>query len=151
MLRGAKTEDLRIVVSWLASARDCELWAGRRVSFPVDLAALPARIDFTEQNAYTWVIGSQITAFGQLVPKSAGRLHLARVIVNPATRRWGHGEAFLRALLVQAAAACCSRVSLIVDEQNLPAISLYQRLGFLDASCPSDQPPPLRSRYMERA
>ena len=41
------------------------------------------------------------------------------------------------------------RVSLNVDEANLPAISLYASLGFQDVQRPPDEPESPRSRYME--
>jgi ribosomal protein S18 acetylase RimI-like enzyme len=90
-----------------------------------------------------------MAAFGQLVPKAGGRQHLATIIVDPVVRRRGHGEAFVRALLAHAAAQC-SVISLNVDEQNVAAITLYQRLGFADAPRPSDEPQSLGSRYMIR-
>jgi ribosomal protein S18 acetylase RimI-like enzyme len=147
-LRVAETEDLKIVASWVTSARDCELWTGWRVSFPIDLTTLPASLQFSEDNAYVWIINAQIAAFGQVVKKADGRAHLGSIIVDPLLRRRGHGEQFVRALLVQAHARS-PLISLNVDAQNSAAISLYQRLGFADALRPPDEPLSPGSRYME--
>ena len=149
MLRTATLDDLTTVASWITSPRDSELWAGWRVRFPIDLATLPVCILFSEQHAYAWVVDGQMVAFGQLVLKPGGRKHLATIIVNPALRRRGHGEAIVGALLAQAGAQC-PIISLNVDEQNLAAISLYQRLGFVDAPRPPDEPLSRGSRYMIR-
>jgi ribosomal protein S18 acetylase RimI-like enzyme len=117
--------------SWVQSTRDCELWAGWRVRFPIDIATLPASLSFTEHGGYVWSVDDRVVGFGQIVLKPAGRKHLGRIIVDPTVRRRGYGEAFVRALLAKAAP--CSVISLNVDKQNMPAISLYQRLGFVDA------------------
>jgi hypothetical protein len=53
MLRSATLSDLGDVVSWIATGRDCELWAGWRVSFPIDRPPLPGAIDFNEANAFS--------------------------------------------------------------------------------------------------
>ena len=53
-LRPATLSDLDIVASWIGSARECELWAGWRVRFPIDRTALPETIGFSEANTFRW-------------------------------------------------------------------------------------------------
>ena len=48
MLQPAMFSDLNVVASWIASARDCEIWAGGRVRFPVNSASVPEEIGFSE-------------------------------------------------------------------------------------------------------
>ena len=152
MLRSATTSDLKIVASWIPTARDCELWAGWRVPFPIDLDTLPEAISFMDTNSFSLIIeDGRFVAFGQLVEKNSSRGHLARLIVAPALRRRGYGEALVQALVQRARAASFTPVSLNVDIANLPAIALYSKLGFRDAARPADESESPDSRYMENA
>ena len=149
MLRPATLSDLDDVASWITGKRDCELWAGWRVSFPIDRTGLPSAIDFAGTNAFALVDGDQLVAFGQLISKQSRRGHLARLIVNPSLRGKGHGEALVRGLLEKARAEAFEPASLNVDESNLRAVTLYLKLGFQDAMRPPDEPESSGTRYME--
>ena len=137
------------MVSWIPTARDCELWAGWRVTFPIDRPSLPAAIGFTESNAFSLIDGETLVAFGQLVRKNRRRAHLARLIVKPGLRGKGHGETLVRALLERARLESFGIVSLNVDSANLPAVSLYLKMGFVEATRPPDEPESAGARYME--
>jgi ribosomal protein S18 acetylase RimI-like enzyme len=150
MARPATLADLEIVASWLTSARECELWAGWRVRFPVDREALPSAIEFQAAHALSLIDGEQLVAFGQLVVKDSKRGHFARLIVSPGARGKGCGEALVHALLERARAEGCGPISLNVDRANMPAVSLYLKLGFRDAARPIDEPESPGVRYMER-
>jgi ribosomal protein S18 acetylase RimI-like enzyme len=149
MLRPASIDDLKLVASWIASARDCERWAGWRVRFPVELDALPEAIQFTDTNAFSLSEQGGVVAFGQLVAKTSNRGHLARVIVAPTFRGKGFGLTLVQSLVDKARDVGFARVSLNVDRTNVPAMVLYVRLGFRDAVPPADEPPSPGSRYME--
>jgi ribosomal-protein-alanine N-acetyltransferase len=149
MLRSATLFDLEQVASWIATARDCALWAGWRVSFPIDQSSLPLAIGFSETNAFSLIDGDQLVAFGQLVKKNANRGHLARLIVNPSVRGSGQGKKLVGALLERARLESFERASLNVDASNLPAVSIYLKLGFRDATRPPDEPESAGTRYME--
>lgn len=144
--RPATLEDLVTAASWIRTPQECEMWAGWRVHFPIDLDTLPAAIEFSTHDAYAWTIADRLVAFGQIVTRSSGRRHLARIIVDPASRRQGHGEAFVRALLAR---VCGNLVSLNVSAHNASAVSLYRRLGFVDAVRPEDESGSPESSYME--
>lgn len=151
MLQPATVADLMLVASWITSARECALWAGWSIRFPMDLEALPAAMDLRETNSFSLFDNGRLIAFGQLFSKSSGRGHLSRLIVSPASRREGYGEALVRGLLVQARQQGYHRVSLYVDEANAAAIALYTKLGFCDAQRPADDVASPGSRYMEIA
>jgi ribosomal protein S18 acetylase RimI-like enzyme len=148
-LRAATVDDVRSVASWVRTARECELWAGPRLPFPLDVSQLPARIDFQDAKTFALWSGDRLVAFGQIVPKARRRAHLARIIVAPEARRLGHGERLIRMLVDEARRHAHLRVSLNVDRGNAAAIALYSKLGFREADRPADEPDAHGSRYME--
>jgi ribosomal protein S18 acetylase RimI-like enzyme len=148
-LRAATLDDVRAVASWVTSAHECGLWAGPRLPFPLDVAQLPARIDFADARNYALWSADRLVAFGQVVPKSMRRAHLARIIVAPGARRLGHGERLIRLLVEQSHAQSLRRVSLNVEPHNAPAIALYTKLGFCETPRPADEPDTHGSTYME--
>jgi ribosomal protein S18 acetylase RimI-like enzyme len=163
MLRKATLANLTTVASWVSSQRDCDLWTGGRLTYPIDMATLPTSINFSEQHAYVWTASSNDSndgserperesrtpvGFGQVIVKPTGRVHLATIIVDPAQRGYGYGKQLVQALLAQARAQG-SRISLNVDAQNAAAVALYSSLGFGDATRPADQAEFPGVRYME--
>jgi ribosomal-protein-alanine N-acetyltransferase len=146
-IRPAQSSDLATVRRWLPSHADCEMWAGDRVSFPVDLTALPVAIEWRGSDPWAVVHCNEIVAFGQLVSKPAGRLHIARVIVAPDHRANGHGRTLTAHLLDLAIEAGAPVVSLNVLKHNERAIALYRSLGFAKADRPADESESL-SLYM---
>jgi ribosomal protein S18 acetylase RimI-like enzyme len=151
MFRSATLLDLDEVASWITTGRECEFWAGWRVAFPIDRRSLPVAIEFAESNAFSLIDADELVAFGQLVKKKPHRGHLARLIVNPSVRGRGYGEMLVRTLLQRAHGESFERVSLNVDASNLPAVWLYLKLGFVDATRPPDEPESPGTRYMESA
>lgn len=149
-LRVSTLEDLRVVASWLGTQADCRFWAGSRITFPVDLAALPEAIQFAESLPFTLEKDDAPGGFGQLIPKEDGRLHMARLITAPSRRGQGLGRRLASQLLDEARARRAARVSLNVIPENHVAIALYQSLGFRPSTRPSDEPDSL-SLYMEHA
>jgi [ribosomal protein S18]-alanine N-acetyltransferase len=155
VLREATLADLRAVATWVSSARECELWAGWRVRYPVEADALAATIDFAHHGGFALVhadevLGSdqEVIGFGQIVSKARGRAHLARLIVEPQHRGRGIGERLVRLLLIEARASGHKVASLNVDPANAVAIALYVKIGFADAPRPGDEPDPHGSRFM---
>ena len=149
MLRSATLTDLAEVASWIATARDCELWAGWRLSFPIDPQRLRAAIEFSDTNSFCLQRDRRVVAFGQIINKG-NRAHLARLIVDPSYRRQGHGKRLIESLLERIRQDGYERVSLNVDESNGLAASLYVTLGFRDAASPPDELQSTGTRYMER-
>ena len=148
MLREATLPDLRAIATWVSSARECELWAGWRVRFPVEPNALALTIDFEHHGGFALVEADEVIGFGQIVTKARGRGHFARLIVSPRHRGRGLGERLVRLLLKQARASGHTLASLNVDPANAVAIGLYLKMGFTDAPRPADEPDPHGSRFM---
>jgi ribosomal protein S18 acetylase RimI-like enzyme len=133
------------------SARECELWAGNRIQFPIDFESLPGAIGFADSIALSLTRAGGVIAFGQLVLRSDERGHLGRIIVAPRERRHGHGKAVVRNLLERSRGAGCKWASLCVDRDNAAAIGLYEKLGFRSAPAPESECSSSRSVFMEVA
>lgn len=136
----AEVGDLSVVASWLRSARECELWSGSRVGFPVDVPKLPEALEWASSRSWVAVSATTHAGFGQVVSKAAGRLHLARLITNPTLRGQGVGRTLAERLLSEARRESPPVVSLNVAAGNTPAVALYQSLGFVEAARPVDEP-----------
>jgi len=87
-------------------------------------------IDFSPHNSYCLTEFEAIVGFGQMIPKSEQRIHLARIIVPPARRGQGYGRHLCRALLIYAAELNYPRISLNVYRDNSAALKLYHSFGF---------------------
>jgi ribosomal protein S18 acetylase RimI-like enzyme len=149
-IRTARLADLDVVASWISDASECELWAGPRVAFPIDLPGLPAAIEWNQSDSWSVVVTGDVAAFGQLVPKPRRRAHVARLITSPRQRGQGLGRLLAVHLLENAISRNPGRVSLDVSPANDAAIGLYRSLGFLDAPRPADEPVS-SAIYMEHA
>jgi len=138
----ASVEDLLEVCRWIRSRDECELWVGKRLEFPIDESTAAAALEF--ELASSWKLleaeSQRIVAFGQIVPKLDGRLHLARLIVDPGSRATGIGRLLANELLREARETGGRLVSLNVSATNLAAIGLYRSLGFGEAERPADEP-----------
>jgi len=148
LFRPGTSADIEAVGSWVRTPRECELWAGPRLGFPLDLGALSAQLGIGTMESVCVADGRELVAFGQLLPKSPERVHLMRVIVRPSARRGGFGRALVGELLRRAEGRY-ARVSLNVNRGNPAAIALYESLGFRRAERPADDLPCPGSWYME--
>jgi GrpB-like predicted nucleotidyltransferase (UPF0157 family)/ribosomal protein S18 acetylase RimI-like enzyme len=150
LFRRGTSADLEAVASWVRTRRECELWAGARFDFPRDLGALASQLGIDTADSVCVLDERELTAFGQLFPKSPERVHLMRVIVKPSARRRGFGRALVCELLRRAEGRY-ARVSLNVNRGNPAAIALYESLGFRRADRPTGDLPSPGSWYMELA
>ena len=125
----ATENDLAEVTSWIDSERACRLWAGPSVSYPICLGVLVEEIEFRETNSYIARIDNEISGFGQILDKSHGVNHLARIIVGPEFRGKGHGFQLLNSL-VSIATKNANTITLNVYRSNNVALDMYKKLGF---------------------
>ena len=139
-IRTAQESDLLIVSQWLRNQAECEMWAGHRVLYPIDLPALPDAIQWSESDSWVVTLREEVAAFGQLVPKPGGRFHIARMIVAPDHRAEGLGRRLTEHLLATAVETEASVLSLNVFADNYRAIALYRSLGFSETDRPADEP-----------
>jgi ribosomal-protein-alanine N-acetyltransferase len=102
------------------------------------------------RSMYETAFGNAVTRVHVLVPSGAppvaycsawllpGELHINNLAVTPAWRRQGLARQLLRAVLAAAEAEGASRATLEVRRSNLPAIRLYEGLGFRAAAVRPD-------------
>ena len=129
-LRPATEQDLARIIPWVATAEDCLLWAGPKVKFPMTVASLSTEIAFADNNSFALAAGDDLVAFGQLLRRDNGLLHLARILVDPARRGGGSGRQLCQGLIEVAVKRGTRGVSLFVYSDNQGARRLYAGLGF---------------------
>jgi ribosomal-protein-alanine N-acetyltransferase len=129
-LRKANKADLKTVISWIPDEILCKRWAGPKVRFPLNVENLLEDIAFADKNAYCLKSKRSIVAFGQLLVKENGYLHLARIIVDPSKRAMGYGRRLCEELIKMAGSKGCQKLSLNVYWDNTIALKLYESLGF---------------------
>jgi len=148
-LRIATPHDLLIVATWITSKHDCEFWAGHALTYPLQLDTLAKDIALSPDNSFC-LADDDALAFGQLIDKGHGRIHLAKIIVNPQRRSAGIGKEFVGALINKAKEKSYSVIGLNVDPKNHVAINLYKKLQFEFAGRPATLGPVPGSLYMQR-
>jgi [ribosomal protein S18]-alanine N-acetyltransferase len=148
--RSAVPDDLAVVASWIGSQRECELWAGPRVPFPLELSALAEQIEMAHAINVALDDEQGLAAFGQALPRGPGRAHLGRIIVRPSGRRRGLGRALVQTLLARVEATGLTLVTLNVYRDNAAARMLYSGLGFQRAEPLPEDPPPTGVWFMRR-
>ena len=110
-----------IAASIHAAAFGAEAWNRRALA---ELLAMPGAQGRLALNEADIPVGFSLSLF---VVDTAELLTLA---VNPGSRRRGVGRHLVREFLECANSALATNAFLEVAEDNLPAISLYNRLGF---------------------
>ena len=130
-LQQATETDLARVVSWIDSERNCRLWAGPWVSYPIVLHVLQREIEFQPTNSFVARIENDITGFGQILARPGSVNHLARIIVNPVYRGMGYGTGLLEAL-ISTASQGSETITLNVYRANNIAVAVYNKLGFVE-------------------
>jgi len=129
--RNARSDDLITLMSWINDNRQCLMWAGAKVDYPLQARRLSEQIEFSPANAWCLCEQDQLIGFGQLFRRAPMRVHLARLIVTPALRGHGYGTVLCRHLLDAARRwTDCEIATLNVYRSNLAAQALYARLGF---------------------
>jgi ribosomal protein S18 acetylase RimI-like enzyme len=147
-VRPASLDDLVTITSWIRNQADLELWTGPRYRYPLDPVTLPDELNWSTCESLALDDGGALVAFGQLMPRGSGRLHIVRVIAAPQRRREGLGGLLVQHLLARARDRGAAVASLNVRPGNDIALRLYRRLGFVDATRPAEDAP-LPSTYLE--
>jgi len=136
------------VISWIPDAKSCLSWAGPRVRFLLELEQLYRDIESYKTPTYSLENAKKLLPLNQIRLFKIKREHSARIVVNPSSRGKGIGRLFRKELINEAGRPDCRTISLNVDKDNLIAINLYKKLGFV---VPPKQPGDIRKNivYME--
>lgn len=145
----ASTSEIRQVGSWIKTSKDCVLWSGPSLSFPIDLDNLPEVIGGEGIESYVLYDEDDLVGFGQLVNKDQDRVHLARIIVLPIRRGKGIGRLLVGCLLNRCREKRYGRISLNVVKSNEVAFKLYTSLGFAVSEKPTSDTDSPDAYYME--
>jgi ribosomal-protein-alanine N-acetyltransferase len=127
----ATKKNLEEVASWIETKQDCRIWGGPSISYPIRLGALIEEIGFRANNSFVYKVKDRILAFGQVIKKTDGRNHLARIITSPECRGKGYGLEFCNAL-ISIATDSGDMITLNVYRTNQAAVALYERLEFTE-------------------
>ena len=129
--RSATFADLGSVLSWLPDAQSFLMWAGPKVRYSTDVAAVWSDIHASADNTFgVYIKKGGIVGFGQLFLQGRDCVHFARLIVDPVNRRRGVGRFLCRRLMQAAERHAAREFTLNVYAQNKAAVSLYRSLGF---------------------
>lgn len=132
-LRIAVASDYETIGSWIPDAISCARWAGPRLRFPFVSQELPELLAVESACSYCMIKGGgRPLGFGQFWPRDKNAVHLGRIIVSPHERGKGYGKALCNLLIVEALTATnAETITLRVYRDNVPAFSIYSKLGFL--------------------
>lgn len=148
MLRPASHDHLRQIMPWFPDQRSGELWGGPRFRFPFTEATFLEDSRLGAVPSFVLTEGEAVVGFGQYYLR-AGRCHLGRLAISPAHRGQGLGRVLIVELVrfgvEDLGVAECS---LFVADDNLPALRLYEKLGFVRAEYPEDDPAVRHFTYM---
>jgi len=129
--RNAQAGDLTTLISWVDDSRQCLLWAGSKVRFPLHAPRLADEIEFTPANGWCLCEHGKLLGFGQILQRGPSRAHFARLIVAPDRRGQGYGAVLCSKMLETARQwPDCEIATLNVFRSNLAAQSLYTSQGF---------------------
>jgi ribosomal-protein-alanine N-acetyltransferase len=138
-IRKAERDDFYAIIPWIQNEQECRMWAGSKVRFPLNIDNLLNDIQYSSDNSYCLINDNDIIAFGQLLPKEDGFIHMARIIVSPSYQGIGYGKIFCNRLLKIAEQSSYRKVSLYASRSNLVSINLYKKLGFKEVPEKSSQ------------
>ena len=137
------------LMAWCPDARSCQVWGGPQFRHPFTAETFVA--DTRCRDLPSFVLQDEagtVVAFGQYYLR-AGRCHFGRLVVSPAMRGRGLGTQLIRGLAREGVSRLgVEECSLFVVPDNLDAMRLYERLGFVVAEYPEDDPDVRPFTYM---
>ena len=138
-LRPATEQDLVELSGWFLTESEAKIWGGRSIHFPFSLKQLKIDIDWDTSHSYALVDeGGNLLGFAQTFNKF-GYKHLGGIVVSSEMRGRKLGHKLMAALLDSTGTNDVS-FSLFVNSDNIPAVSLYESIGFEAQSYPEGQP-----------
>ena len=134
--------------SWFQNKSELDKWAGPNFRYPHNEQSFGEDLNHQQLASYCLVNEHQeLLAFGQYYQR-LGHCHLGRLVVNPKYRGLGLAKTLIKALAQKGTKQLgLNSLSLFVLADNRPALSVYQKLGFIETRYP-EQIPLANCRYM---
>ena len=136
-LANASAEQRAQLADWLSDRDEAYAWGGPWLRFPFDEQTFAEDSGWHKlPNRALLDPSGTMVGFGQYYLR-AGRCHLGHLIIAPDQRGRGLGAELVRQLAAEGCIALgVGECSLFVLQDNVPARSLYCRLGFRIAEYP---------------
>ena len=136
-LAEASTEQRAQLAKWLDDPAEAYAWGGPWFRYPFDEQSFIEDCRWRElPNRALLDESGNMVGFGQYYQRE-GRCHLGHLIIAPEQRGQRLGAELVRQLAVEGCAVLVvDDCSLFVLQDNMPARSLYARLGFRAAKYP---------------
>ena len=140
-LQPSKTRDIAELMGWFGAEEDVVIWGGPRFRYPFTRASFFEDIYWGRMLSYSLLSADgSLAGFGQLYDRDE-HIHLARLIVAPASRGQGIGRRLIDMLMqVGRSRMPYDRYSLFVFRDNKPAYECYRSFGFEIRDYPKDMP-----------
>ena len=128
-------------MSWFPDRRSCAVWASPAFPYPFTETTFLENIR-PELPSFSLIGDEQeLLGFGQYYLR-VGRCHLARLVIAPPHRSQGLGAFLVRGLCRRGCRKLgVEECSLFVLPDNPPALKLYRRIGFAEATYPGQLSP----------
>ena len=140
-LKPCTDQELVAVFRWFKSTQAVLYWAGPEVSYPLQIKRFKQESKFDKSHSHVLINqANQVLAFGQYYQR-LDCCHLGRLVVAPNHRKQGLGQELVAQLLALGQQHLgLDHASLFVLKDNLPAMRLYQKLGFVETNYPQTIP-----------
>lgn len=138
LVRATDTQVLQLM-PWFPDRASCQIWGGSQFRFPfTEITFLQDTRSHALPSFALVAPDERLLGFGQYYLR-AGRCHLGRLVVSPEDRGKGLGRRLISGLVELGVQQLqVGECSLFVAPDNLPAIRLYQDLGFVQIAYPED-------------
>jgi len=141
VLQSSTTADIDALMRWFPRKEDVQIWGGPTFTYPFSRETFYKDIHWGRMESYSlFDTEGMFSAFGQLYLRQR-RIHLARLVAEPAKRGQGVGKRLIKMLMdVGTSLFESNEFSLFVFRDNVPAYECYKSLGFVMGDYPEDMP-----------
>lgn len=131
-------QHLEILKCWICDESSAYYWCGPGLRYPFTDESFLEDIKWGEMASYSLISSDgNLLGFGQYYDNH-GRCHLARLIISPQRRGFGHGRFLINQLMkIGLQDLGLTECSLFVINNNEQAIKCYKSLNFLGVEWPS--------------
>ena len=140
-LRAAVEADVEDLMRWFRNFNDVNIWGGPAFRYPFTRETFFEDLQWHRMASFGLFDASdKLAGFGQLYDRDQ-RIHLARLVVDPAPRGRGLGRRLIELLMAAGRERYPhDEFSLFVYRANESAYRCYRSLGFTIADYPPDMP-----------